>query len=293
MMTDAPTNDVIPVGLDEARKRREVRKERVHLWPLLVIASLGAGLVGSAIYLDLWLHMSNILPSVYLEVGAGALLFALLFWAERRFIRREVVVLASRAVVEELNAQRLAEIAKDPAAVELADAAEIPGSQVHVAMSFVAAMGVGRFEEGWELADSNWRLCRVQHWLWNNRREFGEDREILDELASDILSGSTGTGLWESFAQIEQRAFEATWGPYTKARLAPASRRRRVGPAHEVIILVPLREQDQGFIVNGPVMLHQLRLLVVSTGQGFRVASHAADAAPLPGYPPTWWSVER
>jgi hypothetical protein len=46
-----------------------------------------------------------------------------------------------------------------------------PGGQIGTVLAFIQLMRQGQYEEGILLADSNWLLCRVQSWLWNNRDE--------------------------------------------------------------------------------------------------------------------------
>ncbi|WP_238015993.1 hypothetical protein KZZ52_00450 [Dactylosporangium sp. AC04546] len=266
-------------------------KETVRRWPLWTLGLLGGGSVATAIFLDVEVKLGNIVPSVFLEVGAGILLFAVLFVAERRVVRREVQRQTS-ALIEALtgSATQRANLAQDPDLPDMIDFVA-PGGPGDTAQRFLEALATGRYETAWELADDDWRLCRAQAFLWNNRNHFGFDLQRLDELAAEICTGPSKSYAWRAFRSTEQRHYKEVFGDIKAREWGLASRRRRIAPAYELVIMMPLGEHKDGIIVHAPTVVDgAITFVLHETADGYRIASHVAEAPPRPGWPPSWWS---
>jgi hypothetical protein len=266
-------------------------EERVRSWPLWVLGLTGATSVGGAIYLDLVADVTSILPSVLLELGAGIFLFAFLFWAERRVIRREVAR-QTRALIEALTGseEQARQFADDPHVGDVSRFA--PDGPIDVAFRFVAAMTEGRYEDAWDLADDDWKLCRAQSWLWNNRDHYGDDVALLDLLALQITLGPNESEVWQNFAFVEEAQFKGAWREIAAQGLGVATHQRRIAPDYEIVLLTPLGEyHESGFVVREPALIAgSMSLVIHTTSNGSKVASHVADAPPRPGWPPSWWA---
>lgn len=94
---------------------------------------------------------------------------------------------------------------------------------VAAALTFLELLKAGRVEEAWPLADVEWRLGRLQAWLWNNRSHpFFTD---LDEEAAAGVGGAPDRWWWPSFIDSDARAWSrevpdsANWGVGTRPRL--------------------------------------------------------------------------
>jgi hypothetical protein len=234
--------------------------------------------VCAAVALDLRYGLTNIVPSVVLELGAGVLLFALLFWAERRLIVRGQQQTA--ALIEALTGSDV-----DPA---MADRYSVTGPIV-VADTFWRAAIKGDYVTAWDHADDNWRLCRAQAWLWNNRDHFGDDLETLGDLAECLVRDRESCPVWENFVHVERQQFIDEWGDINPDEFGAGSTRRVVAPGYEIVRFIPLGEFRRGFIVHEPhIVLRGFQFLVHLTDDGWRVSSFA-EAAPVPGWPPSWW----
>lgn len=232
-----------------------------------------------------------------LELGAGVLLFAVLFLVERRIVSTAVTTALAR--ITRANKERMW---ADPEANPLT-----PGDfhsdigPLAVASAFVRDVADGNFADAWLIADPNWRLCRAQAWIFNNLVQLNllDDLERRDQLAEHIANGPhTHDETWRAFAQIEAEGFRATVGDFDDDRWGWSQRRRIVGPSHEVILASPLPpDAPDGFMVGNPTLLEESIQVLVSShqlerGVMYLVAGVNQQAAPVPGWPPTWWSLE-
>jgi hypothetical protein len=288
--------DLRPVPIDFTASQqadKPVVEERVRRWPLWVLGLIGAASVTTAWYLDTVYQMDNIVPSLFLELGAGTFLFAFLFWAERRIVRREVRK-QTEALIEALtdSPSQLAQMADDPDLATLSARFADEGA-IGTALRFVRAAAEGRYEDAWALTDENWKLCRAQAFLWNNRDHFSEDPAQLDKLAARIVR-STASELWKSFCMTERDQYLQLWGDIDISRWGAASRRRRIARDFEIVILSPLGEYaNTGFIVKQLTALPgAIKLVMHHTDEGIKVATHVAEAPPTPGWPPAWWVTD-
>lgn len=280
----------VPIDFSGAHPSGAAETERVRKWPLWLLGLVGVASVVGAIYLDVVRDVENIAPSLLLELGAGVFLFAFLFWAERRIVIREVRR-QTRALVEALtySPEQQEAMAEDPELGTLESRFGEEG-QIGVALRFVGAAADGRYEDAWELADDNWKLCRAEAFLWNNRNFYGDDQSVLDRLAAEITAGPSDAEVWEEFVETERGQYVQTWGDIDVNQWGAASRRRRIAPDYELVILTPLGKYETGFMVHGLTALPAAVTLVMHrTSHGFRVASHVAEAPPIPGWPPSWW----
>lgn len=165
-----------------------------------------------------------------------------------------------------------------------------PNHQVGVVLRFVQTLREGRYVDALELADKRWQLCRIQSWLWNNRHEFGSDIGTLEELADSLVAKREPAAVWEAFVASESAQFAEAWRDLDPNTYGAASRRRRLSEDHELVVLAPVGDTG-GYMVTGPTALpNALTFVVRHSPATWLVANHAGPAAPVPGWPPTWWS---
>lgn len=264
-------------------------REQLRRWWLVAIGLIGLGMLAAAVAVDLWTHARGIWSDLLLNTGSGVLLFAVLFWAERRLVVRQINV-QTEQLIQSLTGRpdQLAELGNDPDSIDLPRRFE-RDQQIGVAIAFLEALGSSRFEDAWQLADADWRRCRVQAWLWNNRDHFGSDESVLDEMTESILNDTTSR-IARDFMDIERKQFAEVWGGIDSSKYGAASRRRIVGPAYEVVVLIPLDGYPDGLIVRAETMVRGAIIVLVHwTDAGWKVATIGAEAAPRPGWPPSWW----
>lgn len=167
-----------------------------------------------------------------------------------------------------------------------------PDGQVGVVLRFLRALREGDYEAALELADARWQLCRIQAWLWNNREALEIELDQLDAVAESLHLQREPRALWAEFVAVEARQFADALVDADPDELGVASRRRRVGPHHDLVILTPLGTSG-GYFVTGPTPLPNAWTFVVHNLEGrWRVANHVGSAAPEPGWPPTWWTTD-
>ncbi|QUC55559.1 hypothetical protein IOD14_01435 [Streptomyces sp. A2-16] len=163
--------------------------------------------------------------------------------------------------------------------------------QLGVAFRFVRHMAASEFDEALSLADENWLKCRIQTWLWNARAFIGGDETQLQATTDAIMSSRGEHDLWDAFSSAEVNAFQEEWGEIDPDRLGGASRRRRVGPDYDLVVLAPLGESG-GYFVNFPTPIPGGFTFLMHKCDGkWLLANHLGIAPPLPGFPPTWWVV--
>lgn len=187
--------------------------EEIRRGWLVLVALLGAVLVALAIAWNVIWDREDILPSVLLELGAGALLFSLLFGVERVSVRKVVRLETDRlyrALKPHSDGSQELEAMQERVYEDMAKLGIAPFEAGH---NVYAAAATGDFELLWTLSDDNWQLCRVQAWLWNNRSASGYEMTLdeLNELASDLKLGPGNSPLWDSFSQIEGAAFKESY----------------------------------------------------------------------------------
>jgi hypothetical protein len=163
--------------------------------------------------------------------------------------------------------------------------------QIGVAFKFLGAMRDGRFEEGLEYADENWRLCRIQSWLWNNRSHFGSDIAELQLLAESLLTEHKPMEAWEEFVASEAINFAVAWAPLSPSGLGAASRRRRVARDYDLVILAPVGESGGYFVTAATALPDAITFVMHHIDGGWLVANHIGTAPPRSGWPPAWWAI--
>lgn len=268
-----------PIALDPTGKA-----ERVSRPALLLILLFGFLAVRVAVALD-----REIWPSVALELGAGIMLFSVLFVVERSFVRNQTRALLEAIDMDGRDMDAFVRTHSD----EEVDRMGSPTGAVAVAFEWAEAMIRGDYKHAWFLSDPNWRRCRAQSWLWNNRalvEQLGGDR---DALTDRILRAPDDDELWHNFVEVEKDQFRDAWRGIDLDQWGVASRSRPTGKNHELVILTPTGRFQQGYIVREQVMLPStLNLLMHQTEDGWLLASHASVAPPTPGWPPSWWIID-
>jgi hypothetical protein len=227
--------------------------------------------------LDLVWSVDNILPSACLNVGVGGMLFALLFVAERRIIRRTGLIWVS--ALEE----QAARTGQDPAKL----AAHFAGPVAAVQGFVRAVLDDDNYELAWRLADSNWRLCRAQAWIWNNRSHPLVAPFDRDDTARALAEDHPTHELWASFAQTELDQIRGVWSEPDLRTYGAASASREV-PAGEIVLLVDISEHPEGAVAYGPTPVFGVSFLVREIDGVWQIANLVGDRLPEPGWPPDW-----
>lgn len=258
------------------------RDERLRGGWLVSIGLLGACLIAGAVVLDMVARREDIIPAVLLNAGTGVLLFAVLFYAERRLVVRTTARLVTAIEWTEEQIRDLTSKRPD----ELADPEALTAAQ-----DIVQTLVDGRYEDAWTRAHPAWRLARIQAWLWNNRDSFGHDVRELDHLATDLSEHEAESPHWESFIETERRQFAEAWSHIDFDSYGFATAKRRRGPGYEIVHIAPLHDHPDGFVVNQPTAIYGgLRLLMYRSEGEWQLASHVGEALPSPGWPPAWWA---
>ncbi|MFI7022224.1 hypothetical protein ACIBMZ_05820 [Micromonospora sp. NPDC049900] len=164
--------------------------------------------------------------------------------------------------------------------------------QAGVVLRFFKLMREGHFEEGIELADSNWLYCRVQSWLYNNRNTFGSDETVLDHLAASLSASREPTEVWQGFVATESEQFRQEWGSIDPAKLGVASRERRIAVNFARVIVTSIGDTGGYFVTSATILPDALTFVVRLDGGRWLIASHFGTAPPMPGWPPAWWSAD-
>lgn len=165
------------------------------------------------------------------------------------------------------------------------------GGQVDVVFRFCKLAQSWQYEEAIKLADANWLECRLKAWLWNNRSVFDHDVKTLDALVAEALQDRSQSEVWRDFVETENRSIRETWGQIDFDQMGAGSRRRRVAPEYDVVILASVG-RTAGYYVESAVQLpNALQFLVHRLDGKWLVANHIATAAPVPTWPPTWWAI--
>ena len=255
-----------------------------HPW-LWFFAALGSALVVISFVLALrYPNVHSIWPTASLQFGATILLFTVLFYAERRLIRR-VVRETTDHLVRALkpNDPVLNTILNDAQTTVNAEAGK-------VALDWFEAVRTGDIGIVWELSEYNWRLCRAQARLWNSRELLGlSDPGEINQIANDLATFKVDhpwKGVFLNYGKRELQ--DAIPG---KVEWGMPNRRRCVGPGYELHILAPLHgEFRHGMEIHTPSLMPGSQFILTHlTADVWKVAAFNAEAPPHPGLPPAWW----
>jgi hypothetical protein len=143
------------------------------------------------------------------------------------------------------------------------------------------------YRQAWQLADANWRLCRAQAWIWNNRDHplvAGFDREAA---AIGLAADPSDYALWNAFASTELDQFTEAWSEPDLRAYGAASRPRRVSDG-EIVMLVDLSEYPGGAMVHEATPVTGVPFFVRKVAGNWVIANVAGDHLPKPGWPPDW-----
>lgn len=165
------------------------------------------------------------------------------------------------------------------------------GGQVDVVFRFCRLAQSWQYEEAIKLADANWLECRLKAWIWNNRSVFGDDLMTLDSLVDEALRDRSASEVWRDFVETENRSINEAWGQINFDQMGAGSRRRRVAPEHDVVILASVGGSGGYFVESAVQLPNALQFLVHRLDGQWLVANHIATAAPVPTWPPTWWAI--
>lgn len=276
----------VPLGPEQI----PLKRESIRGWSLVLIAFFGVALVVSGTWTSLeFTDLPQVWSSLQIDLGIGVLLFALLFQVERVVVRRHVDPL--RQHLEDITPRTMSDLAR----TSPNDLTRVTSSDGPVGRAFewVEAMLSGDYETVWELSDANWQLCRVQAWIFNNLDALGLATESeADDLARTLVAGPSSHPRWHDFATTERDQFVAAWRGVDSADLGVASKRRCVGPGYELVVMTPMGDRSNGYVVHAPSVLPTSLLLLMGRSDGkWRLAAFGAQAPPTPGWPPAWWIV--
>ena len=228
--------------------------------------------------------------SVALELGAGIMLFAFLYWAEKRLVKNQAEQLVQALTSDWTNLQPLKDVAERAEGLSIRES-----GPSDIAWNWLNAVCSGHYETAWELSEPNWRLCRVQAWLWNNKWLWDNSETAIygdrDEIATALASSDVRHPLWLPFVQTEEKHFRDTWKDVQPDKWGIASNRRPTGKGYELVVFAPLGPYQHGYLLHAAAYINNLRLLMHETEGGWLMASHISVAPPSPGWPPSWWVV--
>jgi hypothetical protein len=269
----AALRELEPVHKYEGYRLKEDVKP---LW-LWLAGGTGVILVLLAILLDMFWGIDNILPSVALSLGVGAMLFCVLFLLERRIVRG-----MSMRWVSALEALTT-ESGEDPDEV----LAHYSGPVAAVYDFIDAVMVNSDYREAWRLADPNWRLCRAQSWIWNNLSHPLVSKFDKEMAAHALADANPEHALWDGFASTELEQFRSIWSEIVIKQYGAASRKRRVDDG-EVVLLANICDYPRGVLVQEKTEMEGCPFLVRKIGGIWCLANHLGDHLPAPGWPPDW-----
>lgn len=282
-MLEETSFDPVPVEHHDRRNLREV----VSAWWLTGVGVFGAILTAVAIFTSLrWPNMNPVWSGIELQFGSAILIFALLFVVERRFIRRQVEE-STQQLIENITDESFAKLAMD-LPEETRRLAE-PGGPVEAATRWRDHVLAGDYVDAWNLSEDNWKLCRIQAWIYNNRTDLGLATLADLRACLNVMVSMSDHILWPQFFATERNQFLKAWS-IGQQEWGVSSRRRCMGPGYELIITTPLGGRTSGYVVHGPAALpHSMQLLMHQTDDGWLLAAYDAGAPPQPGWPPAWW----
>lgn len=244
-----------------------------------------------------WTYYINRQEFIWYSVFPGIVAFLFLVAVYGTFVNREIPPETDGALppgATPLKSETASEQVATAAGIAENDALDerySDNGQIGVAFRFLRAMREGRVEQGLSLADENWRLCRIQTWLWNNRNLFGSDIGELQRLATSLAERREPQETWDDFVGAEARDFSSTWSSIDPGKWGAASRRRRLARDYDLVILAPVGDTG-GYFVTTATALPQAMSFVMHNANGvWLVANHIGSAPPRPGWPPAWWST--
>lgn len=161
-----------------------------------------------------------------------------------------------------------------------------PDSPHTVAGDFLLALLDDRdFLGAWQRMTPEFRLCRAQAWVWNNRTHPDFAGTDLDAEAASLAEPDSAHDLWHEFAQIELGIFENANPDFVAKGYGAASRPRPIGPDLEIVIFAPTHGEI--LRIDGPTLLADaITVLMEHRDDGWLVAQIGSDRAPVPGWPP-------
>lgn len=259
---------------------------------LFVLSIVGSVLVVLAVLIALrFPDVNSFWSTLALQFGSTILLFAVLFYIERRFVRRVIHQTADkflRALQPHESNEDLAErVSRNPNSIR-------SGAALIAARDAFSALVDGRFVELWASAEANWRLCRAQAWVWNNRLQLKlSSEEQMQSLAEDLSQLNSEHPLWSTFLEIERQSYLKTLSNFRPGEWGVATGRRCVGPGYELFQFSRLSgEFRHGLeVLATTIMPDSTTLLMHLSPQGWKVAATGAYAPPQPGWPPAFWAV--
>lgn len=268
------------------KKARDAKRVLKRRW-LAGVRVFGALLTALSVFTSLrWSETDPVWASVELQFGSAVLIFAVLFVIERKFIRRQVQE-STQQLIESFTEDSFAEFARS--VPEDARRMAEPGGPVEVAGAWRGHVLSGEYEQAWSLGEANWRLCRLQAWIYNNqgRVELSgrtETERFLEEMVSDAEHPE-----WNHFFHTERNQFLEAW-PLSQEQWGTSSKRRCIGPGYDLIITTPLGARTSGYVPHGPAQLpSSMQLLMHRTDEGWLLAAYGGPAPPQQGWPPAWW----
>ncbi len=253
---------------------------------LLAPVSVGAGMLAGYLFLE-----DEPLGGLLLEVGAGLVLFAVLFYFERRFI----VSYLDRAI-ESLSA---------PLDPEDVDTEQMPGDfrgdfgPLFIAQVVLHLLAAGDYEKAFSRFSQSLQLARAQAWLFNNQAELGIIDSNRESFIDRLVEPDVTDPLWKEFSSSEAAQYKDAFSWLDIDRLGWSQRRRIIGPGHEVVIAFTLpAESPHGLVITAPrAVENAIKLILEAVHEGgiltYRVAGVQAECPPSPGWPPTLWVVDE
>jgi len=250
------------------------------------------GLFGTALVVAYSIVQTDPLGGLLLELGVGMLLFSVLFWFERRFIRR---------LVDEAIVSLTARTSEDDPILNEQTPGDFHGDfgPLFMAQAFVGCLRSGEFDKAFQLMTAQLRLALVQSWLFKNRESLGlELGSELDAQADHLMRGPhEDEPRWNEFSAAEGRALANTLRQFPEDRLGWSQRRRILGPRHELMIAFNLPPgSPNGIIVTEPRQVENALKLVLEAAElesvlTYGVAAFQSECPPVPGWPPTFWNI--
>jgi hypothetical protein len=161
------------------------------------------------------------------------------------------------------------------------------------ALEWLTYAANGQTEELFTLSTENFRLCRAQGWVWNNRHHPKvASAGSLEDLAARLASGDPACPLLSAFRRNEAQDFHECLAEIEVDALGVGSRRRVVAPGYEIVIAAPLSSFPDEEVIMSPALIGDARQLLMQwLGNRWLLASDVSIAPPTPGFPPAWWSI--
>jgi hypothetical protein len=160
------------------------------------------------------------------------------------------------------------------------------GMPIDVVMKFLDVAGSGDIDAIRAFCDDNLNHCRLLRWLY-------QFDSVLRDAGIDDPSGLTLESLPDDlrkpFLESEVSDFRGHFAGVDSEKWGAASRRRTLGPHHELVIVAPTPTTGGYWLPTATAVPNALKFVVSSTGGTWRIASLDAPAPPVPSWPPSWW----